>query len=635
MFNFFNKKKKINAEEIKAFDWAIKAIEIYIALSEWSKAKKAIDEIKVKEKESLTSLLEKISLEKDQALAEKQKKKETKEYKKKEKKITSLKNKIEKLEAKYIKNAEKERFKIRFSKIKDEIDILIWAKRGLQAMSLLQKFLEENKENTIVVKFYNSEKKVIQKSIDNQRKAEQDKLKNNAKKEALTLIWKTANIDELEEESEDDKKAKTSFSKLKEKLNFYSKLKERIKKKKLLDEINLLIEEDTKVNDDLAAKKLENIHRWLVKELTNNKLRWYDIYGKILWVSKISGDTFGIEENKNKYLYFIWDATGHWIRAWFIITLMTRLFKENISKPLQELAFNMNNGLKQDLKSRNFVTSIFFEIDKESKEVAYTWMWHEPILIYRKKEKKIEKIIPWGLAAWIRIIKNKEDVKVNNIKLSDWDVLMTYSDGVLENKSIEWETYWLEKLEESFKLVSENQSDIKAIYEYIINDIKLFKGWSNFEDDATVIVLRRDATKDIIDVEDEYITELKAKEWLKAKDIKKLKWKTKEEIEKELDAIRREKETERILKILENLYYTWEILKLKEEAIRFIKKWFIHKKINHYLKKAIDNEKKYKVEQKNQKMEIKYNILKELYKKWDYSTVIKEVEDIIGKDWNI
>jgi hypothetical protein len=438
-------------------------------------------------------------------------------------------------------------------------------------------------------------------------------------------------VEENKEEEEESKK--TGW--IKEKFNFYTKLKERIKKKKLLDEINLLIEEDNKVNDDLAEKKLANMHKWLIKELTNNKLRWYEIYGKILWVSKISGDTFGIEENKNKYLYFIWDATGHWIRAWFIITLMTRIFKENISKPLQELAFNMNNWLKQDLKSRNFVTSVFFEIDKESKEVAYAWMWHEPILIFRKKENKIEKVIPWGLAAWIRLIKNKEDIKIKNIKLEDWDVLMTYSDWVIENKSIEWETYWIEKLEESFKLVAENQWDLKAIYEYLINDIKLFKWWSSFDDDATIIVLKRDATKDIIDEGDDYITELKAKEWLQAKDIKKLKWKNKEEIEKELEAIRRQKETERILKVLENLYYTWEILKLKEEAIRFIKKWFIHKKINFYLKKAIENEKKYKVEQKNQKMEIKYNILSELYKKWDYTTVIKEVEEIIAKDGNI
>jgi hypothetical protein len=74
---------------------------------------------------------------------------------------------------------------------------------------------------------------------------------------------------------------------------------------------------------------------------------------------------------------------------------------------------------------------------------------------------------------------------------------------------------------------------------------------------------------------------------------------------------------------------------LKQEAIRFIKEWFIHPKINKYLKLAIANETKYKVEQKNKKIESKYNVLKELMKKWDYITVIKECNEIIAKDGNI
>jgi hypothetical protein len=34
-----------------------------------------------------------------------------------------------------------------------------------------------------------------------------------------------------------------------------------MRKKKLLDEINLLIEEDSKVKNDIAARKLANIHK--------------------------------------------------------------------------------------------------------------------------------------------------------------------------------------------------------------------------------------------------------------------------------------------------------------------------------------------------------------------------------------
>ena len=445
----------------------------------------------------------------------------------------------------------------------------------------------------------------------------------------MELIWET--YSKSNRWDQNDIEEFSLIKKLSKKLNFYNTLQENIKRKKLLDEINILIEEDSRVNNEIAEKKLENIHKWLVKEINKYKMIGYELYWKILWADKISWDTFWLEESQKNYKFFIWDATWHGIRAWFIITLISKFFKENYTKDLNEVAFEVNNSLKQDLQSRNFITSIFFEIDKDSNDIWYIWMWHEPIFVYRKRENKVEKIIPGWLAAWIRLIKDKNDLKVKNIKLNDWDILIAYSDWLIENRSLEWDYYWLERLEESFKIVCEYEANIKNIYDYLINDVKLFRWWSNFDDDLTIIILKRDSTKDIIKEDDSYIEDLRTKEKLDKNDIKKLKWKTKEEIEQELEIIRRKKETKRLIKTLENLYYTWEILKLKEEATRFIKEWYIDPKINFYLRKAIDNEKAYRVEQKNQKMEIKYNILTELYKKWDYSTVIREVEEVIWK----
>lgn len=633
MFDFLKKKKKIDTNKIKEFDQAIKAIEVFIALSEWWNAKKAIEEILYKEKEALNVFLEKSNTEDINPKIKKLIEKEKKEYSKKEKIINNLKVKINNLEDKYIKKTEWERFKIRFENIKNEINRLIWTKDPLSAMTLLQKFLEENKENSIVINFYNREKAKVQKNIEKQRKIDLEKLKKNAKNEAMQLIWETIKMDiNLDDESITEK---WFFKQISSKLNFYKTLKENIKRKKLLDEINILIEEDSRINNELAEKKLENIHRWLVKEINKEKIIGYELYWKILWADKISWDTFWLEESNKKYNFFIWDATGHWIRAWFIITLINKLFKENFNNELNEIALNVNNWLKQDLKLRNFVTWIFFEINKENNNIWYVWMGHEPMLVYRKKENKIEKLIPWWLAAWIRLIKDINDVKVKNITLNDWDILITYSDWIIENKSVDWEYYWLEKLEKSFKMVAEYETNIKNIYDYIINDVKLFRWGTNFDDDVSMIILKRDLNKDIVKEDDKYIDELKTKERLDKSDIRILRWKNKEEIEKELENIRRKKETVRIIKNLENLYYTWEVLKLKEEATRFIKDWYIDPKINFYLRKAIDNEKNYRIEQKNQKMQIKYSILTELYKKWNYLTVIREIEEIISKDWNI
>jgi hypothetical protein len=59
MFSFLVK-KEVNYENIKEFDSALKAINIFIMLSEWDKARKALKEIEYKEKSSLNLILDEL-----------------------------------------------------------------------------------------------------------------------------------------------------------------------------------------------------------------------------------------------------------------------------------------------------------------------------------------------------------------------------------------------------------------------------------------------------------------------------------------------------------------------------------------------------------------------------------------------
>jgi serine phosphatase RsbU (regulator of sigma subunit) len=629
----FKKKTQVDETKIQSYKDAVEAVEIFMQIYEWEKSRNALFEIKSKEKSSLDELIQKIDSE-DSLQAEHEKAKLMIDYKKKEKQLAKLEVELNVKEEKYKDASEKEKFKVRFQKIKDEIENLISNKRAVDAMGLLQKFLEENTENSVVIKFFNKEKKNIHQHIEKQRSIEERKFKDNAKMQAMKLIWNSVNL-EPEEESNEQKKL-SWFAKFKAKMNFYKRIKDKARKKKLLDEINILIDADSQVKQDLAEEKLENIHKGLIKEISNKNIIWYDLYGKILWSDKISWDTFGFHEGTTKYNFFLWDATGHGIRAWFIVTLLSRLFNEHVSKPIDELAMEINNGLKQDLKSRNFITWIFFEVFKSKVDtLRFVWMWHEPMLVYREDTKLVESIIPGWLAGWIRLIKEKADVKIKDIEMKSNDIILMYSDGIIENKNSEWDFYWLGRLKIAFEKISSVEKDITKIYEYLVNDVQLFKWWSSFEDDVSVLVIKRDTDKDIITENSDYLQDITLKKGLTKKQVKKLEWKTKDEVELELEKIKKDKDTERILKILESLYYTWEILKLKQEAIRYIKQWYIHKKINLYLKKAIDNETKYKVDQKNQKMSSKYLVLTELYKKWDYQTVVNEIEEIISQDGNI
>lgn len=628
--------KKINVLEIKDYDWAIKWIKYFISIKDFKKAKLWVDEIKIKEEKAFNELYDKIDV-------EKVKKKQKDIYHKKLIEIEKILDYLEDEEIKYNEKKEIEKFKLKFEQIKTKLDELMWMKKYYESLDLISNFFEENKNSIVVINFYNKWKNEIQKKIKKQELDKEKQVAKNARKEAEILIWENLNLstEQIPAKIIDWKKVDSwFFKKISERLNFYKKVKQKLREKRLLDEVTMLIESQNEV-DEMAKKiRLENMHMWLIKELDNDKLLWYELYAKILWKEKISWDTFWFVEDTWTYKFFLWDATWHWVQAWLIVTLLTRLFynfsKENF---LEKLVYEVNNWLKQDLKSWNFITWIFFEVDKNNLDsIKYVWMWHEPMLIYRKNTMEVEKYIAWWLAAWIRIISDINNIKTSNIKVNDWDVVFIYSDWVVESRNKSNELLWIEWFSNIIKKVCMNQTEWKItnIYSSLIEEIKDYRWWSvNFFDDATIFILKRNSQKDVIDKKSMYLKDLSMREWLSKKNVRELEWKTKEEIEKELEKIRKQKQLNLIISNLEKLYITWEVLKLKQEAIRYIKEWFIHKKINRYLKKAITNERQYKIDLKDQKMKSRYIVLKELLKKWDYYTVIKETQEIIASDGNI
>lgn len=623
MINIFRfKKRKIDTTSVDSFNKAIKTIDWIVASWDYNKALKAAKEIKVKENESFKDFIEN--------LKEKEKKNEIKKFKKR---ILYIEKLIEKIETKkriYAKNLKKKEEKLEQNQIDKTINDLIWQKKFIEAGSVLNNYFEKNESNYNIIDFINKKKKEIKKAIEKHKKEEKKEIQNNVLLEAKELVW------DIKSEIKSDQTFRnfSFFKNLKNKLN----LKKKYKEKKLIDEVSLLIQNNNNKNDFLARSKLEKAHSWLSKEIFWEKINWYELYGKIIWADKISWDALWYVETKNDYKFFIWDATWHGIRAWLIISNLTKKFNEiSKSKPIENVVFEVNNVLKQDLKSWNFVTSIFFSIDKKNHSIIkIIWMWHEPIFIYRKETKTIEKVIPWWLAAWIRLIKDISQVKHKDIILQDWDILISYTDWLTESRNESGEMYSIERVgEKLLDIARNNKASIQDIYDFIKNDLKQFTWWKlNYNDDVSILIIKRDKNKNIIKNKED-IEEIIVKEWIYKNYKNKLKWKTYEEIQNEITQYKNKNEIKNIIKNLDSLYKAWEITKLKHDSIRYIKEWYIHKKINFYLKKSLENENVFKIKQKNKKIQDKYNVLKELYKKWDYDTVIQECSNIISKDWNI
>lgn len=654
MFWLF-KKKQVELDKIRDYKQAINAIRIFGVLEEWENAYNSINEVRRKEEEAYRKVMREIDIvstwNENTVLPEnidntaantpkvimsyKEKEKLTSDYDDRIKQLKEIEEDLKENEKKAKEKNEEKRFKLRIKNLEKDISYLLKSSKNPEAMVILTDFLETHKDNPKAINFYNKKKALILKNVERTRIIEEKSLKQNTKLEAMKLIWETIEMeDEVQETTKD--RDKTFFEKLKEKFKIYQNLQERLKRKRLVDEVTLLVEEESWQKLDVAKQKLERIHQWLTKELSGYNTLWYDFYWKILWADKIAWDTFWFNETKEKYNFFLWDATWHWVKAWFIVTLFSMAFRKHAEREIKEMTFNINNDLKQNLKSRNFITGILFEIQKKKlDEIDFVWMWHEPIFIYRAKTNTVESLVAWWLAWWIRLIREVGDVKIKNLILEDGDIMMVYSDWAVEEKNVEWVFYGLDRLKQSFLKIATVDKTIKNIYDYLLRDLKNFKLWTNFLDDTTILLIKRDINRDTVKKDDEYLKNLEWVEWITKKELKNFEGKTKIQINEEIEAFKKKKEIKNIILSLDNLYYTWEILKLKQEAIRYIKKWYVDKKINFYLKKAIDNESKYRISQKQQKIDNKYNVLNELYKKWDYNTVIRECEDIIIKDGNI
>lgn len=617
-------KTKILWDNVKAFNTAIYVIKDFIELKEWEKASLGISEITKKEQEHLDNRLN--SLKKDSKEANAEIKKVNARFKE----LTNLKNKLKKEKEIYDELMEVKRYKIRFKSVEENLNIFIKRKEFVNALNILNLFMSEFPSNDKVIHYVTQKKKLLQKIKTKNSKSK----KMSILQEAKSLVWNNVEIKERKNIPKQELKFWIKLS------NYFSKIREKRKKindRKLLDEIRLTLNEKWGIIDSLMKEKITNIHNWLTKEISWVDMVWYDFYWKIMWADKISWDSFWFKETRDFCRFFLWDATGHWIKAWLMVSVLSSKFEEiSWRKDFKEVAKELNNSLKQELQSWNFVTSIYYEVDKKNYDkINFIWMWHEPMFVFREKSKKIDKVIPGWVAAWIRILKDTSSIKTKELILENWDITIAYSDWIVEAKNPVWEFYWFERLKESFKNACiEKKWNTKKIYDRILEDVSEFHWWSKFDDDLTIILIKRNVDKNIIE-EDSKLNKIIEEFWLDKKQALKYKWKSLSKIREE---IKKDKEIEvykNIRKNLKEIYIEWDFLKLKQETIRYIKQWYVHKDINFYLKKANSNEFKQKIKIKNEKLKNKYKVLKWLYDTWNYTEVIKECEEIISKDWNI
>ena len=228
-----------------------------------------------------------------------------------------------------------------------------------------------------------------------------------------------------------------------------------------------------------------------VRKVQSSILPKERIYGKLDLKSyynpssNVSGDMFDIIKlAENKYAFYIADVMGHGVKA----SILTMFVKVSISSifdkypnytPSQALLKLRSRFYNLDMDSSQYFTAWLGIFDMTNNTLCFSNAGHNcPPIIYRVNEDKCEYLHANG-----RMISNIIEPDMYNevtTDLKDNDLILFFTDGIIEATNENNKEFGLERLKDSFY----KHKKIDAVYEEVENF-----SWGEQKDDITLAMI--------------------------------------------------------------------------------------------------------------------------------------------------
>ncbi|MBU1078328.1 MAG: serine/threonine-protein phosphatase, partial [Spirochaetes bacterium] len=156
-------------------------------------------------------------------------------------------------------------------------------------------------------------------------------------------------------------------------------------------------------------------------------------------------------------------------------------------KDTAELMDILSQRLLKRLKAEKYATGIFLIYDASKGVFEYTNAGHNNLILYNKKEEKIEEL-EGGKGVPIGIF---EDAKYETAKckLGKGDVILLQTDGIYESMNDKREQFGLNRVKKLLEVnVGKEPGDINKS---IVSEVDSFRGNKTQADDITIIAMKK------------------------------------------------------------------------------------------------------------------------------------------------
>lgn len=255
--------------------------------------------------------------------------------------------------------------------------------------------------------------------------------------------------------------------------------------------------EETALRERLAREQLQGelaIGRRIQTALIPKRIAvpGLEIAAGMVPADQVGGDYYDIVPTTDGCWLAIGDVTGHGLLAGMIMLMIqsavSTLVEVSPDCSPARLVSQLNAVLTRNIRARlcesehaTFVAMRYRSDGRVTMAGA-----HEELVVYRAAERRCERLAQDGI--WIGIAENIEaSTSDQTFTLSPGDVLLLYTDGLIEARSATNEEFGLERVEQI--LVASANAPAQLIYDQLL---AAAREWTPVQqDDITLLVLRR------------------------------------------------------------------------------------------------------------------------------------------------
>lgn len=206
----------------------------------------------------------------------------------------------------------------------------------------------------------------------------------------------------------------------------------------------------------------------------------------------VGGDYFDIIPIDNDHIGFmVADVSGKGVSGAMVMVMIRSVLKlvaPNSISPRQTL-IDTNALIAKDMKLGMFVTCLYMVLNEKSREITVCCAGHNPAAIWRQKTSRVDYMKPSGMALGITdspVFRNS--LKEEKIMLGTYDRVVTYTDGVVEAMSPDYEEYGEDRLADLIKTNAAKSSE--DLIDIIYQDLMEFEDTAPRHDDVTIVTIR-------------------------------------------------------------------------------------------------------------------------------------------------